>query len=279
MTSVTDALPQSPFQSSDPRFDYWSAVHRLAFEQLEFILRSGLLFATFTGEVGTGKSTIIRQAVALEQVRHLIGVVQHGAMLNAAPARAVMGAFGADPGPGDHDAQADVLERSLAAARDRHGIATLIVEDAHLLKSETLGALVALAGPEREDGALFRLLLVGRADLRSRLQSEAPGLIGPGVHLDPMSAEDTAGFVRHRLAAADLRAIRFDAGALKAVHDLTGGVPLRINLLCMYCLDEAWDRDIENIDETLVRDCNIEADAVLGGEGLGDPASRAGLPA
>jgi general secretion pathway protein A len=279
MTAATDTLPESPFQSSDPRFDYWSAAHRLAFEQLEFILRSGLLFATFTGEVGTGKSTIIRQAVALEQVRHLIGVVQHGAMLNAAPARAVMASFGADPGPGDHDAQADVLERSLASARTRHGLATLIVEDAHLLKSETLGALVALAGPEREDGALFRLLLVGHPDLRSQLRSQTPGLVGPGVHLDPMSAEDTAGFVRHRLAAAGLRAIRFDAAALKTVHDLTGGVPLRINLLCMYCLDEAWDRDIEVIDEALVRDCNVEADSVLGGAGQGDTDQRAGLPA
>lgn len=277
MTAATEALPESPFQSSDPRFDYWSAVHRLAFEQLEFILRSGLLFATFTGEVGTGKSTIVRQAVALEQARHLIGVVHHGAMLNAAPARAVMGAFGADPGPGDHDAQADLLERSLAAARPRHGIATLVVEDAHLLKPDTLRALVALADPGREDGALFRLLLVGRPDLRMRVQAVAPGLMGPGVHLDPMSAEDTAGFVRHRLAAAGLRAIRFDAAALETVHDLTGGIPLRINLLCMYCLDEAWDRDIEVIDAALVRDCNVEADAVLGGGGQGGPADLDGL--
>jgi general secretion pathway protein A len=269
MIAATEALPESPFQSSDPRFDYWSAAHRLAFEQLDFVLRSGLLFGTFTGDMGTGKSTVLRQAVILAQARHLIGVVHHGAMLSAAPARAVMAAFGADPGPGDATDQADLLARSLAAAREQHGLATLVVEDAHLLKQDSLDALVALAAFDHPDGALFRLVLVGRPDLRGQLHAVAPSLMGPSVHLDPMSPEDTAGFVRHRLAAAGLRAICFDDAALEAIHELAGGVPLRINLLCMFCLDEAWDRDVEVIDAGLVCDCNVEPDALLGGAGSG----------
>ena len=99
MMTATDAVPESPFQSSDPRYDYWSAAHRLTFEQLQFLLHSGMLFSVFTGDVGAGKSTVLRQAVALAQGRTLIGLVRHGPMLSTTPARAVLAAFGADPGP------------------------------------------------------------------------------------------------------------------------------------------------------------------------------------
>lgn len=276
MTTATDALPESPFQSSEPRFDYWSAAHRLAFEQLQFVLQSGLFFSVFTGDVGAGKSTVLRQAVALAQSRRLIGVTRHGPMLSASPARAVLAAFGADPGPGDADAQALLLRRSLIAARAEAGAdqapGTLVIDDAHRLGRDSLDALIGLSGIGDEDGALFRLVLVGPTGIGGRLSADLPALMGPTVHLEAMSPEDTAGFVRHRMAVGGVRALRFDEAALTAVHDLTGGNPLRINLLCMFCLDEAWDHDIEVIDAALVRDCDVSPETVLGGvlpEGAG----------
>jgi general secretion pathway protein A len=263
MTTATDALPVSPFQSSDPRFDYWSAAHRLAFEQLQFILQSGLFFSVFTGDVGAGKSTVLRQAVALAQSRTLIGMVSHGPMLSATPARAVLAAFGADPGPGDPDDQAALLRRSLTAAAADGGAGTLVIDDALRLGREALQALLDLSGIATGEGPLFRMVLAGPPALSARLGTELPGLMGPTVHLDAMSPEDTSGFVRHRMSVAGVRALRFDESALALVYDLTGGNPLRINLLCMFCLDEAWDRDIAVIDAALVRECNVSPEAVL----------------
>jgi general secretion pathway protein A len=260
MTSATDALPESPFQSSDPRFDYWSAAHRLAFEQLQFVLQSGLFFSVFTGDVGAGKSTVLRQAVALAQTRTLIGMVRHGPMLGAAPARAVLAAFGADPGPGDPDEQAALLRRSLRTAG---ATGTLVIDDAHRLGRAALRAILDLSGIGTREGPVFRLVLAGPSELASRLWTELPDLMGPTVHLDAMSAEDTSGFVRHRMSVAGVRALGFDPSALSLVHDLTGGNPLRINLLCMFCLDEAWDRDVAVIDPALVRECDVSPEAVL----------------
>lgn len=263
MTTATDALPESPFQSSDPRYDYWSAAHRLAFEQLQFVLQSGLFFSVFSGDVGAGKSTVLRQAVTLAQSRALIGVVRHGAMLSATPARAVLAAFGADPGPGDPDDHASLLQRSLMAVGSDGGAGTLVIDDAHRLGSGALQALLHLSGIGVGEGPLFRLVLAGPPEITSRLWADLPGLMGPTVHLDAMSPEDTAGFVRHRMSVAGVRALRFDDTALAKVHEVTGGNPLRINLLCMFCLDEAWDRDVEVIDAALVCECNVAPEAVL----------------
>jgi len=263
MTTATDALPESPFQSSDPRYDYWSAAHRLAFEQLQFVLQSGLFFSAFTGDVGAGKSTVLRQAVALAQSQSLIGLVRHGPMLSATPARAVLAAFGADPGPGNPDDHAALLRRSLRAAVADGGAGTLVIDDAHRLGRGALEALLDLSGIGMGEGPLFRLVMAGPPALSSRLGAELPGLMGPTVHLAAMTPEDTSGFVRHRMSVAGVRALRFDEGALTLVHDLTGGNPLRINLLCMFCLDEAWDRDIAVIDAALVGECNVTPEAVL----------------
>jgi general secretion pathway protein A len=267
MTTATEALPESPFQSSDPRFDYWSAAHRLAFEQLQFVLQSGLFLSVFTGDVGAGKSTVLRQAVALAQSRTLIGVVRHGPMLSTTPARAVLAAFGADPGPGAADVHAALLRRSLRAAvadgRADGGAGTLVIDDAHRLGGGALQALLDLSGIGAGEAPLFRLVLAGPPEVTSRLWADLPGLMGPTVHLDAMSPEDTSGFVRHRMSVAGVRALRFDDTALATVHDITGGNPLRINLLCMFCLDEAWDRDVEVIDAALVRECNVAPETVL----------------
>jgi general secretion pathway protein A len=261
---TADALPNNPFQSSDPRFDYWSAAHRLAYEQFDFVLQSGLLFSAFLGETGAGKTTVARQAVALAQGRRLIGVTAPGDSLDAAPARTVLSAFGADPGPGDEAAQAALLRRSLAAAQAQHGMGTLVIEDAHGLRPGTLSRLLELAGITGGDEPAFRLVLIGRPEAQARLDAELPGLMGPVVELGAMSPEDTAGFVRHRLSVGGVTAICFDAGALEAVHEATVGNPLRVNLLCMFCLDEAWDRDQGVIDAGLVRDCDVPPEAAFG---------------
>jgi type II secretory pathway predicted ATPase ExeA len=261
---TADALPNNPFQSSDPRFDYWSAAHRLAYEQFDFVLQSGLLFSAFLGETGAGKTTVARQAVALAQGRRLIGVTAPGDSLDAAPARTVLSAFGADPGPGDEAAQAALLRRSLAAAQAQHGMGTLVIDDAHRLRPGTLSRLLELAGITGGDEPVFRLVLIGRPEVQARLYAELPGLMGPVVELGAMSPEDTAGFVRHRLSVGGVTAIGFDAGALEAVHEATGGNPLRVNLLCMFCLDEAWDRDQGVIDAALVRDCDVPPEAAFG---------------
>ncbi|MGI1661597.1 ExeA family protein [Palleronia sp. KMU-117] len=264
MTMPADAPPQSPFLSSDPQFDYWSAAHRLAYEQVDFALNSGLLFAAFTGDTGAGKTTVMRQAVALAQGRRLLGVLAPDDGLARAPARAILAAFGADPGPGDDDRQTARLARSLAEVRDAHGLATLVVDDAQALGPAALARLVALSGIEAAEGPLFRLMLVGRPEIEARLAAELPGVMGPLVRLEAMSREDTAGFVRHRMAVGGLAAPRFAAAALEAVHEATGGNPLRVNLLCLFCLDEAWERGVDTIDATLVRDCDVAPEAVLG---------------
>jgi type II secretory pathway predicted ATPase ExeA len=261
---IADALQNNPFQFSDPRFDYWSAAHRLAYEQFDFVLQSGLLFSAFLGETGVGKTTVARQAVTLAQSRRLIGVTAPGERLDGVTARTVMAAFGADPGPGDEAGHAALLRRSLAAALSQHGPGTLVIEDAHLLRQGTLSRLLALAGITGEDEPVFRLVLIGRPELQARLDAELPGLMGPVVELLPMSPEDTAGYIRHRLSVGGINAIGFDAGAVEAVHEATGGNPLRINLLCMFCLDEAWDRDQGVIDAALVRDCDVAPEAAFG---------------
>jgi len=264
MVDAQSGLPASPFQITAPDYDYWSQAHSLAAERLEFAIGSMILLTVFTGDVGSGKSTVVRKVVNEIQDKTLVGNLSYSAKLSVDPCRAILDAFGADPGPGDPAAHRRILEHSLIAARYQYGLPTLIVDDAHSMPEDKLANLFEIAGFHCDhESALFKRVLVGHTELYDRLNRDMGDMLGPSFSLDAMSEKDTAGYVRHRLAAAGTTDAVFADDALGAIYERTRGNPLRVNLVCMFALDEAKELGRTQIDARTIHDCYVPAADVL----------------
>ncbi|MCK0139377.1 AAA family ATPase [Aliiroseovarius sp. F47248L] len=260
MSETDQRSPEDAFQSSAPEYVYWSAVHTLADERLAFAVNSGILLTIFTGEIGTGKTTLAQKAVSDAQATRLIGLCAYGPRIKVDPCRVILEAFGADPGPGDKALHRRVLQQSLIASQKDFVLPTLILDDAHLFTDDQLLTFFELARfGEDPSNTLFKIILVGHPELPDRLD-EAPGAIpGPFFTLEPMSEKDTAGYIRHRLTTAGIKEVAFDDDAISLVHERTGGNPQQINLLCQPLLVKAASRKVSKIGAEWVRSCKISS--------------------
>lgn len=254
MVEIQTTSPTDAFKTSTPEYDYWSAAHSLAAEQLEFAVRSMILLTVFTGEHGSGKSTVLRKVLADTQPDLLVGLLAHDTVLYANPAGAILKALGAEVDPAQSPAVLEtVLRQSLSNARLEQRLATIIVDDAHRLSTGVLSKLFRLAGLHSgEAAALFKVVLVGQPDLSDRLSKDIYDLIGPAIELELMSEADTAGYIMHRLKTAHSDDISFTKEALQVAYEQTGGRPSLINLLCKSALITAKTLGLDHIDAKLV---------------------------
>ncbi|MDE9452204.1 AAA family ATPase [Aliiroseovarius sp. Z3] len=264
MSEPDIGTPVDAFQSTAPEFDYWSKVHALAAERLAFAVNSGILLTVFTGAAGSGKSTVVRKVMSDAQSTRLIGMCSYGPRIKVDPCRALLEAFGADPGPGDKALHRRILEQSLEAARQDIELPTLVLEDAHLLHDEHLFALFDIAGfNDGPENALLKIVLVGHPALEDQMDDTAGALPGPSFALDQMSKTDTAGYVRHRLAVAGIDVV-FDDAALEVVHERTDGNPQQVNQLCKALLDEARSLEQPHITASAVQKCKVPTTKAFG---------------
>ncbi|MEO7245443.1 MAG: AAA family ATPase [Rubrivivax sp.] len=232
-------LTQEPFSiAPDPRFLFMSERHREALAHLLYGVKGGGGFVLLTGAVGAGKTTVcrcfLRQLPEGCDVAYIfnpkLSVVEllqtvcdefHVETPPAASAKALV------------DALNVFLLRNHAAGRS----SVLIIDEAQNLAPELLEQLRLLTNLETDTHKLLQIVLIGQPELRQRLAE--PGLeqlaqrVIARYHLEPLSADETPEYVRHRLSVAGLAAgMPFDAAALKRIHRHARGVPRRINLLC-----------------------------------------------
>ncbi|MDO5613286.1 MAG: AAA family ATPase [Paracoccus sp. (in: a-proteobacteria)] len=266
MTPARPALPLfcPAFRAiPDPACHFMSASHRQAMTMMEFAVANNQAISLLTGDVGTGKTLLIRSFVELHRDQAHIGLIgQSGAdLLN--PLRWVLQAFGQD----DSDAPPfELLGRLRQFLHARHAEgrkALLIADEAQSLSPEALDHLRQLADLHQDGLTLMPLFLVGDPALRVMVaapENRALGSrIGGQVHLTPLTEQETAAYVAHRLAVAQCLCHQgaqvFDAGSLAILHQMSGGVPRIINYLAQHCLYQAAMDGRRELDADFVRNC------------------------
>jgi type II secretory pathway predicted ATPase ExeA len=227
-------LRAKPFSiAPQAEFLYPSRRHRLALELLHYGLATRVPFVVVTGEIGTGKTTLIRHLLAgLEPGVAVASVARaHGGYENLL--RWIADAFGLETAAADEfDLEKRVLGHMDALQRQGRDVA-LVIDEAQGLSAGALEKLRLLA-------SAFQVLLVGQRGLRQRLQE--PGLaqlaqrVAVDYHLEPLERDELAPYVRHRLRVAGGSEDLFDDEACEALHEHTRGVPRLVNLLCDFAL-------------------------------------------
>lgn len=232
-------LTSKPFQlNPDPRFYYSSKPHRRARSYLVYGVMRGEGFIVITGEVGAGKTTIVRDL--LESLENGAVVAAHlvSTQLGAEDAlRMVCGAFGVSVrGSGKAD-MLMALEAFFITQTTQGKRCLLIVDEAQNLQHQAVEELRMLSNFQFGDQALLQTFLVGQPEFREILQG--PGMlqlrqrVTARCHLGPLDEEDTRAYIEHRLKCAGATdKPTFDPAVFQAIYQHSGGIPRRINAVC-----------------------------------------------
>ncbi|HUG73576.1 MAG TPA: AAA family ATPase, partial [Steroidobacteraceae bacterium] len=252
------SLREPPFAvTPDPEFLYPSVQHGFALTMLRYGVMSGAGFCVLTGEVGSGKTLIVRKLLAGLPEEVTVGLLHNLARDADDLLRWVNMAFGL-PYAGQevvalYQQFVDFLLREYAAGRR----VALIVDEAQNLDVDMLEHLRLLSNVNDGKHVVLQTFLVGQPELLDTLRlpqlRQFAQRVGIDYHLQPLNQQDTMAYVRHRLVVAGGDPELFSAGALKLVHLSSGGVPRLINQLCDTALVYGFAGQREKISAVLMK--------------------------
>jgi general secretion pathway protein A len=232
-------LTSKPFQlNPDPAFYFASKQHRRATAYLEYGLNQSEGFIVVTGEIGAGKTTIVRGLLNTLDSEKVVAAQLVSTQLDAEDTlRMVAAAFGV---PTRNMGKSDLLltlEAFLVDSTRRGKRCLLIVDEAQNLTPRAVEELRMLSNFQFETHALLQSFLIGQPEFRGVMQSPHMQQLRQRViaacHIGPMTQDETQAYIEHRLKCAGFcGAPLFDSGAYEAVFMLSGGIPRRINALC-----------------------------------------------
>jgi putative secretion ATPase (PEP-CTERM system associated) len=232
-------LSGKPFQlNPDPAFFFGSKGHSSAYSYLKYGVFQGEGFIVITGEIGAGKTTLVRTLLAELDTRDVVAVQLVSTQLEADDLlRAVATAFGLPVKGMDKAQLLATLEAFLTslAADNKRGL--LIVDEAQNLSPRAMEELRMLSNFQLGERALLQSFLIGQPELRNLLREPYMQQLRQRViasyHLGPIDKKETRAYVEHRLHRVGWKNDpEIDAGAFDAIFAATGGVPRRINTLC-----------------------------------------------
>ncbi|ADJ64238.1 AAA family ATPase [Herbaspirillum seropedicae] len=278
-------LRDKPFRlRPDPSFFFGSKGHKRAMSYLEYGLSQGEGFIIVTGEVGAGKTTLVRKLLGKINPMQIISA--HIVNTHLDPdntLRMVASAFGLATENASKAALLTQLEQFFLHCEQKGVRALLVVDEAQNLSPTTLEELRMLSNFQSGERSLLQTFLLGQPEFRITLHSEAMLQLRQRViatyHLGPMDEEETITYIQHRLRTVGWENDpAFDAAAYAAIHAYSGGIPRKINSLCdrlllMGYLEElrAFEgehvqdviRDIQEEFEQPLSDASAQTDAEL----------------
>ncbi len=265
-------LTGSPFQlNPDPAFFYDSRGHSHALSYLKFGAHQGEGFIVVTGEIGAGKTTIVRALLEELDTSNVVAAQIVSTQLAAGELlRAILIAFGV-PMAGDSKAHLiSTLEAYLTSLAVQGKRALLIVDEAQNLGRESIEELRMLSNFQIGTHSLLQSFLVGQPELRNLLKSKAMEQLRQRVtascHLTPLDCDDTRKYIEHRLHHVGWAGNpEFSVAAYEKIHAWTAGVPRRINRLCNRLLLAAYLQERNGITEAMVIETAGELRSEIGG--------------
>jgi type II secretory pathway predicted ATPase ExeA len=255
-------LRQAPFNiTPDPSFLYLSASHREGLAQLSYGIRARKGFVVLTGEVGTGKTTLIH-ALLNDLNESCQTALIFSAIVNPEDLlRSVCEEFGLiepkRPLQEIHDYLVSLNEFLLESYRKGENCA-LIIDESQNLSAEVLESIRLLSNFETSKDKLLQILLVGQPELAVRLNSPELRQLKQRVmlrhHLRTLSLQECCEYVSNRLKVAGGERSIFTANALESIYSYSGGIPRIVNVLCDNALLTGYALGRKEIDTGILRE-------------------------
>ncbi|MDT8383283.1 MAG: AAA family ATPase [Gammaproteobacteria bacterium] len=220
----------------DPDFLFLSKEHSVALAVLEYALSGGIGCAVITGEIGCGKTTLVRQLLNDSSDDLTIGLISNthrsfGELLDWVSMAFDLEIRGKRKAELYHNFVNFLVQQYAAGKRT-----VLIVDEAQNMDAQTLEELRLLSNVNADKDQVLQLVLVGQPELRDTLRRpdlvQMAQRVGVNYHLAPLLPEEVPTYIAHRLKMAGGDENLFDADACSLVAQHSGGVPRIINTLC-----------------------------------------------
>ena len=256
---------EKPFNiTPNPRFIFLSKNHREAFAHLLYGIDNHAGFIKLTGEVGTGKTTVLRTLFEqLDERGHRTALIFNPFLTAQELVRSINQEFGI-PWEGLNISELlDALNRFLLNENTAGRTVVLVIDEAQNLEPQVLEQIRLISNLETKTDKLIQIVLAGQPELGQLLaRSELRQLsqrITVNYHLTPMDYDDTKSYIEHRLeVAGDWRAAMFTPQAFKQVFRYSGGVPRLINILCDRALLFGYVAESREISGRMAREAIAE---------------------
>src|SRR5258706_4192779 len=254
-------LNEKPFAiTPDPRYLYLSERHAEALAHLLYGINESGGFIQLTGEVGTGKTTVVRTLLSRVPHHADVAVILNPRVTPVEFLLTICEELGLGMADADRDSvkqMVDALNRRLLSAHAEGRRIIVIVDEAQNLSAEVLEQVRLLTNLETPTQKLLQIILIGQPELRELLDRNDLRQLAQRItgryHLRPLSSDETQGYVRHRLRVAGAVGEIFTPGALREVHRLAAGIPRVINVSCDRALLGAYTQEARKVTAALVR--------------------------
>ena len=248
-------LRERPFSIlPDPDFIYWGRSHRVAFTMLEFGVMHSAGITVITGEVGSGKTTLVRYLLRRLDPQTTVGLVSNTPQGRDELLQCIMMSVGQafdQPYVALLQRFNDFLHAQHAAGRRT----VLIIDEAQNLRADALEGLRMLSNVNTDKTQILGLVLVGQVQLKSTLRDpQFVQRVSSDVHLKPLERDEVAHYIHHRLTAAGSTTQLFSADACRMIAEVSRGVPRVINLFCDTALVYGFAARAAEITSELVKE-------------------------
>ncbi|MEL6868916.1 MAG: AAA family ATPase [Pseudomonadota bacterium] len=252
-------LHERPFTiTPDPRYLFMSERHAEALAHLIYGVTESDGFIVLTGEVGTGKTTLVRSLLQKMPDAADVALILNPQLNAIEFLRAIIQELGITP-PQDMDsarALTEALNDHLLDAHTRGRRTIAVVDEAQNLSAEVLEQIRLLTNLETTRDKLLQIVLIGQPELRELLARNDLRQLSQRVtaryHLLPLNVDEAAQYLDHRLAVAGALQPILGNGAKKRIHTLAHGIPRLMNLIADRALLGAWSREQKTVDKSMV---------------------------
>jgi general secretion pathway protein A len=261
-------LKEKPFSLlPDPGFLYLSKQHRMALVLLQYGLTNQAGFSVVTGDIGTGKTTLIRHL--LNQVGRdvTVGLITNTHRSFGVLLQWVLMALNLDHHGKDKVEMYETLVDFLIKEFSHRRRTMLIVDEAQNMSPEALEELRMLSNINADKNQVLQVILVGQPELRATLRrpdlEQFAQRIAVDYDLKPLNASETREYIRHRITVAGGDPDLIEDGACEVIYEHSGGTPRLINLLADTALVYGYAEQLPHISRELAAD--VAHDKVQGG--------------
>ena len=251
-------LKEPPFSiTPNPRFLFFSAKHREAFNHLLYGIRERKGFVQLTGEVGAGKSTLCRALLEELGNNYSTALILNPVLDPDGLVRNIASEYGLQVEGMDRFEMINEINHFLLTQLEQGRDTVLIIDEAQTLTNDLLEQVRLLSNLETDDRKLLQIVLMGQPELRDRLNDPALRQLRQRItvryHLNSLKPVEVGEYIHHRLTVSGANGSpHFTAPALWRVHHYSGGIPRLVNAVCDKCLLAGFVQQRDQIDFRMV---------------------------